>query len=632
MMPNNTRWILVFSFFITLLIFIGVLSYGLTQFGSVRDHSREIVKTNNTKTELIVSMLSSARERVVDLFAMVNSDDPFVRDDFFLHFNKQGAIFATSRSALLDLELSAQEQELLSEQGKLTGVSVPLQNELVNLIQTDKIQQAKDLLNEEAVEAQNKVLEQLVKLLDLQQRSSNEILVEIDKEYGSGRYLILFWSLVAFVLGGIVAFFVISRTTKIEHKLFEEVEKARATLGSISDAIIRTDKNGTIVYSNIKANEMLDTELTGLEAKKALYFMHESNAGDEREVSGNGMGQYLITVQNKKRWLEVTQENINNETGEVTGKVLVLHDLTEVMKGKEKLEAVNASLEVRVKERTESLQNTNNQLEESLNSLAAAQEQLVHSEKMAALGALVAGISHEINTPIGIGVTSATNVEEKMQELEDVFLSGKLTRTEFESYISHTRKALDILIRNLRRASDLIRSFKQVAVDQASDEFRDIDLRNYCDEIIMSLHPKLKSTNINIKNKIPDGINIFTNPGAVYQVISNLILNSIVHAFDNESKVEFPEVIIESENIGDEVILNYSDNGKGVDQDALSRIYEPFFTTKRGQGGSGLGMNVVYNLITTSLKGKIKATSEPGNGLHVSMNISVSQEGDTDEY
>jgi len=631
-MPNKTRWILIFSFFITLMIFFGVLSYGLAQFESVRNQSRKIVQNNNTKTELIVSMLSSARERVVDLFAMVNSDDPFIRDDVFLHFNKQGAIFANARGSLLDLELSSQEQELLLQQGKLTGVSVPLQNKLVELIQTDEIQQAKDLLNEEAVEAQNKVLEQLVKLLDLQQRSSNEILVEIDKEYGSGRYLILFWSLIAFLLGGIVALFVIIRTTKIEHKLFEEVEKARATLGSISDAIIRTDKNGIIVYSNIKADEMLETDLTGLEVKKALYFMHDNDVRDAEETSRNDLGQYLITVQNKKRWLEITQDNIKSETGDITGKVLVLHDLTEVMKGKEKLEAANTSLEARVKERTERLQNTNNQLEESLNSLAAAQEQLVHSEKMAALGGLVAGISHEINTPIGIGVTSATNIEEKMHELEEVFLSGKLTRTEFESYINHTRKALDILISNLRRASDLIRSFKQVAVDQTSDELRDIDLRSYCDEIIMSLHPKLKSTNINIKNIIPNDIHIYTNPGAIYQVISNLILNSIVHAFDKESPDKLPEVIIDSGYSGDEVIINYSDNGKGVDEDALSRIYEPFFTTKRGQGGSGLGMNVVYNLITTSLKGKINATSELGNGLSVIMNIPVQQKGDTHEH
>jgi len=261
-----------------------------------------------------------------------------------------------------------------------------------------------------------------------------------------------------------------------------------------------------------------------------------------------------------------------------------------------------------------------------LNTLAQTQEQLVHSEKMAALGGLVAGISHEVNTPIGISVTSATNIEEKMRELESDFLSGQLTKNSFKSFMQHSQQGLDILIKNLARASDLVRSFKQVAVDQSSDELREINLHEYCDEIILSLHPKLKNTNISVINTIPDDIFIFTNPGSIYQIISNLIVNSVIHAFDDRS--EDPEIVLSSTSDGSQHTITYNDNGNGLDETTLTKIFDPFYTTKRGQGGSGLGMHVVYNLVTTSLHGNITVNSTPGKGISIDMIIPPLQQGE----
>lgn len=620
-MQGNTHWMLALGFVATLIIFIGVLSYGIAQFSSVKSNSNSIVDRNNIRSELIFTMLSSARERVVDLYAMINSDDPFNRDDIYLHFNKQGAIFARARAALLDQDLSEGELAILEKQGALTGISVPLQNNLVDLIQADEIEQAKTLLNDEVVDAQNFVLDELVMLLNLQKKGSKAILASIDEDFKQSRNLILSWSLVAFLLGAIVAYTIIKKISKIERRLFDEIAKEKATLSSIHDVIFRLNNNGIIVFANDKANDLFEFGVINKHISEVVDFITNDVLSTDSRLSSDRFERRQITVNDCDYWVDIMLASIKDESGSESGKVLVLHDISDVVNAQKHLEEANANLEYRVLERTRNLETTNEQLKESLESLANAQEQLVHSEKMAALGGLVAGISHEINTPIGIGVTSATDIEEKIHELDRVFHSGKLTKSDFEGFMSHSKKGLDILIRNLRRASDLIRSFKQVAVDQSSDEQRTINLHSYCDEIILSLHPKLKVTKIKVKNVIPDNIDLYTNPGAVYQVVSNLVMNSIIHAYEGFDKNSNMEIVINAIDKGDVLEIQYSDNGSGMDVEILSKIFDPFFTTKRGQGGSGLGMSVVYNLIVSKLHGKVTALSEPGKGLAITMNI-----------
>lgn len=618
---SRTRWILLSGFLLSLVIFFGLFSYGISQFEEIKDNTGEIVNKNNNKSEHVVEMVSSARERVLNLYAMVSSDDPFYRDDLFMDFNKQAARFINARAALFELNLSTREQKLLKDQGEFTGVALPIQNEIVNLIQNDKIEEAKKLLNEKGVEAQNRVLDVLGTLLALQQKKTRAIVESIDTKYEESQRLIVLWALVAFVVAAAAALFVMAKINNTEHRLFEEMEKARATLGSINDIIMRIDSRGEIVFANRKTDELFGEDVCGRLVGDVLPVVSVKDLFGDNGLADGKLGLFDLEISGKKYWLEVVVQTIRNEHGNITSKVLVLHDLTSVVTAKNRLEAANETLEHRVEERTANLQDANEQLKLSLSSLAEAQEKLVHSEKMAALGGLVAGISHEINTPVGIGVTSATNIEEKIQALEKSFLSGKLTKREFESSMQHIRKGLDILIANLNRASDLIKSFKQVAVDQSSDEFRHIDVREYCDEIIMSLHPKLKNTNIKVENIVPESVVVFTNPGALYQIISNLIVNSIIHAFDGGQDEE--KIQVGAERCDDELTVCYMDNGKGVEEEALAKIYEPFYTTKRGQGGSGLGMNVVYNLVTTSLNGTIDIVSKPGEGLKVTIKVPV---------
>lgn len=620
-MKNSTRWILISSFILSLIIFSSVLSYGITQFDEVRNLSRDIVTNNNTKSEIINDMYSSARERVLDLYAMVNSDDPFLRDEIFLDFNKQGAKFATARAQLLKLDLSNEEKAILDKQGELTKISVPIQIELIDMIQEDRIDEAKELLSETGVEAQNVVLDELDKLLDHQKVDTRNIMDTIDEQYIKSKNLILTWSVIAFIFGAIIAILVIAKSSRIERQLFDEIENARAILTSISDAILKIDKDNRILFANDKAIEMFGVEICGHNIYKYL----PDNILNKTDIYDKDISHDLteLKIGSKNIWLEVMSEDIHDESGLTTGKLIVLHDQTSIVNAQNRLKAANDTLESRVEERTNNLQISNQQLKESLESLDKANEQLIQSEKMAALGGLVAGISHEINTPVGIGVTAATNLEENIHSLETTFLSGKLTKSEFESFINQSQKGLDILIKNLVRASDLIKSFKLVAVDQSSDELRDIDLRSYCDEIILSLLPTLKTTSIKLSNEIPEDIHIHTNPGAIYQIISNLITNSITHAFDSTTEDE--EINLRANINEDSLVLEYHDNGKGADKETITRIFDPFFTTKRGQGGSGLGMNVVYNLVTTSLKGKIDIDSTPEKGMTISMQVPLMQ-------
>lgn len=248
------------------------------------------------------------------------------------------------------------------------------------------------------------------------------------------------------------------------------------------------------------------------------------------------------------------------------------------------------------------LLDANAALGNTVNTLREAQAQLVQAEKMASLGSLVAGISHEINTPIGIGVTFASSLQEEFSLLQREFEAGITKRSTLERFITQGLKGCQILVRNMEHAADLIRSFKQVAVDQSSDERRTLNLHDYVDEIILSLNPRLKGGKVRVENASDPGLQLETHPGALYQILSNLILNSLTHAYEPD---QAGVIRIAATRDGDEVQILYSDDGKGVPEAIQDRIFDPFFTTRRGQGGTGLGLHIVFNLVASTLKGSI---------------------------
>jgi ligand-binding sensor domain-containing protein/signal transduction histidine kinase len=252
----------------------------------------------------------------------------------------------------------------------------------------------------------------------------------------------------------------------------------------------------------------------------------------------------------------------------------------------------------------------NEDLEQALKQLRIAQAQLVQSEKLASLGALVAGVAHEINTPVGVSVTAASALQDWAQRVQQQQAAAKLTRSELDRFLAVAGESTQILLKNLQRAADLIQSFKQVAVDQSSGERRRFELKAYIEEVLLSLAPKLNRTPHKVVVECP-ALSVDSFPGALAQILTNFISNSLAHAF-RPGQAGLIRVTVTQE--GDTVVLRYGDDGVGIPAENLSRIYDPFFTTKRGSGGSGLGMHIVYNLVTQLLGGTITVSSTEGRG------------------
>jgi C4-dicarboxylate-specific signal transduction histidine kinase len=287
-------------------------------------------------------------------------------------------------------------------------------------------------------------------------------------------------------------------------------------------------------------------------------------------------------------------------------------DVTEAKEHEIEVELLNRELESRVRQRTEALDSSNRELQVALSGLQQAQDQLVHSEKMAALGGLVAGVAHEINTPLGIGVTAASHLESETKRLGLAMDAGSLTRDELERFRQTALESAQLILRNLMRADKLVRSFKQVAVDQSNEDRRQFDLAAYLQEVVISLNPALKKTPHRIELDAEAPLLLDSYPGAVYQIVANLVMNSLLHAFvEGQAGL----IAISARSYGEQVVLDYRDDGRGMAEEVRKRIFEPFFTTRRGEGGSGLGMHIVWNLATQLLGGTIQCESAPGAGV-----------------
>ncbi|WOC28754.1 AAA family ATPase [Pseudoalteromonas sp. N1230-9] len=250
-----------------------------------------------------------------------------------------------------------------------------------------------------------------------------------------------------------------------------------------------------------------------------------------------------------------------------------------------------------------------NDLEESLKQLKQTQNHLVESEKMASLGRLVAGVAHELNTPLGVSVTASSNLLELAEKLRTAFESQTLTRKDFVSCIDNINEAGTIVYRNLNRAAELVTNFKLVAVDTSNDEQREINLKEYLSDLVSSLSPALKKGRHNIQINCSENLVIKVDPGVIAHIFTNLILNSLIHGFENRQK---GQITITAELQSSKLTVHYRDNGKGMSEEVQSKVFEPFYTTKRGAGGSGLGMNIVYNLVVQKLKGTISCQSKIG--------------------
>jgi two-component system, NtrC family, sensor kinase len=255
-------------------------------------------------------------------------------------------------------------------------------------------------------------------------------------------------------------------------------------------------------------------------------------------------------------------------------------------------------------------------LEQRNLALRQAQSELVRQEKLASLGRLVAGVAHEINTPLGICVTATSHLVEELKLTRAEMASDTLTAESLQTFFDIVDQSLRILTSNTQRAAALVRSFKQVAVDQSSDDLRSFNLNTYISEVLLSLQPKLKGRPVKVTVRCPADITMESYPGAVSQIITNMVVNSLVHGFEHE---QAGNITIKAMLEGELVSFDYADDGAGMDADTLAKLFEPFFTTRRGSGGSGLGAHILFNLVTGPLGGTIEVDSTPGHGLRYSL-------------
>ena len=291
-------------------------------------------------------------------------------------------------------------------------------------------------------------------------------------------------------------------------------------------------------------------------------------------------------------------------------------------KDEQEIRQLNQNLEVKVNQRTVALKEANQELLSTLERMQQYQNKIVESEKMASLGQMVAGVAHEVNTPLGLGITGSTLIRDKIEELKINFDNKTLTSSHMSRFIDDGIENLDLIYRNLNRAAELVSSFKKLAVTHETQEEKEINLISFTNEVIASMTGDLNKYPHQVTVDGDSNLEFHTKPPVIQQIIENLINNSLIHAFDDEQQGHIKLTITQHDGFA---VIDYSDDGKGVPVNIRNRIFDPFVTTRRGEGGSGLGLHLVYNLVTQALDGSIKLNTENKKGAQFTIEFPISR-------
>ena len=397
---------------------------------------------------------------------------------------------------------------------------------------------------------------------------------------------------------------------RAESELRDRETRLRTLITTTADGIIVFNAQGRIESFNPAAERLFGfttEEAFNREVRLLLAGPRASAGGSPREIiaalQGEGVGRRKDGTTFP---MEVSlSEMMLAEQRLVTA---VVRDITARKQADDELRRLNGSLAAQVEE-----------TQKAMDALREAQVQLVQTEKLASLGSTVAGVAHEINTPLGVSVTAASTLEAMLGEVRAAKGRNALTDAALADFFETAGEAVQMTVRNLRRAAELVNNFKEIAVDQTSDARRVFKVREYIDEVLSSLKPKFRNTRHELTLACPDDLQADTYPGALAQILTNFITNSLLHGFADGRA---GHITIAVERLDPKMVLfTYGDDGTGIPASNLSRVFDPFFTTRRGSGGSGLGLHIVHNLVTQRLGGTIKVTSEPGLGARFEIRM-----------
>jgi PAS domain S-box-containing protein len=296
-------------------------------------------------------------------------------------------------------------------------------------------------------------------------------------------------------------------------------------------------------------------------------------------------------------------------------------DVTERKRMESELKMLNTNLELRVSERTQALDQSNRELVVTMDTLKHTQDELINSEKLASLGSLVAGVAHELNTPLGNAMVSASTMTHDIEQMEQRLGEGNLTKSAFETFIHRVKEGTQLTLRSVERSVSLITSFKQVAVDQDSERRRTFDLAQTLHEVLDTLRPGIKLRPLQLEVDFCDAVAMDSFPGPLGQVVMNVVTNAVNHAFDAmDAGVIRVSAVRQSDSV---VCVSIEDNGVGIPTEHLGQIFDPFFTTRLGRGGSGLGLSISHRITTKVLGGNLTVHSVVGQGTRFDLVLPV---------
>ncbi|OAJ93487.1 histidine kinase [Vibrio bivalvicida] len=405
-----------------------------------------------------------------------------------------------------------------------------------------------------------------------------------------------------------------NNVTRLYDSIKQEQERLKEFAHVSSDWLWETDQLGHLVYCSDSMRDAFEIDSLGKPLVSQIPALKHCSSLHEKllQRSSFSMCEETITLNCITQFL-LFQAKARYESDHFVGFRGTAINITELKLTQIELEELNQNLEHTVATRTLDLK-------QSMEQLRHTQEQLVESEKLAALGGLVAGVAHEVNTPLGIAVTATSVIRDITQEANQAFTNQTLTTDQFKSIMERMSDSSTMLEHNLNRAAKLIRDFKQTAVDQVSESRSHFQVYQVLDALIASLHPETRKVPVVPELKGDTELAMNSLPGVLTQVISNLIMNSINHAFNEQTT---PSISIQFHQEEDMMMIEYCDNGSGIEASLHQKIFEPFFTTKRGKGGSGLGLNLVFNLVKQKLMGELSFNSEPGKGVRFELKLPI---------